>query len=93
MNNSDQNIAVFSGENNNYFQIGNAYLQDEVTVGKVAADPFDRIFIDGDAIRLVIKAFAYTFKEAKHWVDNTEPNKYMGQVSTIMTVLTKRLEI
>ena len=65
LDNSDQNIAFLFKENNNYHQIGNAYLQYEITVGKDAADPPDRFLIDGDVIRLVTNAFAYCFKQAR----------------------------
>ena len=37
LNDSDQNIESIFGENNNYHQIGNAYLQYEVTIEKDAA--------------------------------------------------------
>ena len=47
----------------------------------------------GDAIRLVNNPFAYCFKEAKlskTGVSDTEHNKYVGQVSTIIGALTSK---
>ena len=32
LNNPDQNIEFIFGENNYYHQVGNAYLQDDITV-------------------------------------------------------------
>ena len=37
LNDSDQNIEFIFGENNNYHQTGNAYLQYELTIEKDAA--------------------------------------------------------
>ena len=34
LNQSDQNIEIISGENNNHHQIGNAYLEFNITVRK-----------------------------------------------------------
>ena len=41
LNQSDQNIEFISGENNNYHQVGNAYLELNITVRKNG----DTIFI------------------------------------------------
>ena len=52
------------------------------------------ILYNADVIRLVNNAFAYTFKHAS--ISTTsgseiEINKYVGQVSTIMKVLTSKV--
>ena len=91
LNDSDQNVEYMFGENNNCHQIGNAYLQYELTVEKDVANVADRIFVDADVIRLVNNALAYWFKEARLSVtegSDIEHNKYCGQVSTILRVLT-----
>ena len=91
-NDSDQNIEFIFGENNCH-QIGNANLQYEITVEKDVANVADRVLVDGDVIRLVNKAFAYSFKEARLSTtegSHKEHNKYCGQVSTIMRALTSK---
>ena len=85
----DQNIDFIFGENNSYIQIGNSYLQYDITVRKGDDTNFD----DADVIRLVNNAFAYTFKHAS--ISTTsggeiEINKYVGPTSTMMRVLTSK---
>ena len=90
LDNSDHNIEIIFGENIYYHQIGNAYLQYEITVRKDAAD---RILIVGDAFRLVNNASAYCFKEANFSTTgggDIEHNKYVGQVPTSMRILTSK---
>ena len=65
MINSNQNIDFIFGENNNYHQIGNSYLQYEITIEKDVAVADNRVVVNGDAIRLKSNAFAYCFKEAR----------------------------
>ena len=70
LNNCDQKSEFIFGENSFSHQIGNAYLQYDIVMGKVrleadAPDPINPVFIDGDAIRLMIFVFAYTFKDAR----------------------------
>ena len=93
LDNCDHNIKIIFGDIFNYHQIRNSCLQYEKIVGKDAADPVDRILIDGDNIRLVNIAFAFCFKEAKLAATgggDIEHTKYVGQVSTNMRVLTSR---
>ena len=52
---SDQNFEFNFRENNNYHQIADAYLQNQITIG--ANDNTDFTIID--TIRLVKNAFAY----------------------------------
>ena len=82
------------GEKNNYHQIGNAYIQYEMTKEKDGAVAANRVLVDANVIRLVNYAFAYCFKEAR--VSTTVGsdigrNKYNGQVSTIMIALTSKI--
>ena len=91
INDSYQNKDFTFGEKNNYHQIGNAYLQYELTIEKDVAVAADRVLVNGDAIRLVNIAFAYSFKEALLATtggSDIEYNKYVGQVSIILRVLT-----
>ena len=55
----DQNIEFIFGENNNYHQIGNSYLQFDITVRNPAANSADYT-----PIRLVNNGFAHCSKEA-----------------------------
>ena len=86
LNQSDQNIEFIFGENNNYHQVGNSYLEFDITVRRED----NANFTNNSAIRLTNNAFAYCFKEARLGItsgSDLEHNKYVGQVSTIMRVL------
>ena len=89
LNQSDQNIEFIFGENNNYHQIGNAYLEFNITVRKND----DTNFHHEDPIRLVNNGFAFCFKEARLSTtigSDIEINKFCGQVSTIMRVISNK---
>ena len=59
LNDADQNIEFIFGDNNNYHQIGNSYLQFDITVRpQRVEDAFDA----DSPIRLVNIAFAHCFK-------------------------------
>ena len=55
LNQSHQSIEFIFGENNNYHQIGNAYLEFNITVRKNDTTSFQ----NEDPIRLVNNAFAF----------------------------------
>ena len=77
LNDPDQNIKVIFGENNNYHQFGNAYLEYDVTMRNPVA-----VFDDNSRIRLTNNGLAYVFQEvvvATTSVSNLEHNKYVGQ--------------
>ena len=61
MSQSDQNIEFIFGENNNYHQIGNAYIEFNITVRKNDTTNFH----NDDPIHLVNNGFAHCFKEAR----------------------------
>ena len=84
----DQNVSFLNGENNNYLQISNAYLEFVVTVRNTAAN-----FDTKNGIRLINIAFAYCFKEA--FLSTTggsdlKHNTCVGQVSFIMRSITSK---
>ena len=88
LNVSNQNVEFIFGENNNYHQIGNSYLEFDITVRNNAVN-----FTNASAIRLVNIAFAYCFKEATLSTTGgmeIEHNKYVGPVSTILRLLTSK---
>ena len=89
LNQSDQNIAFIFGENNNYHQIGNASLEFNITVRKNDDTNFHYDY----PVRLVNNGFAYCFKEARLGTtigSDIEINKFCGQVSTIMRVISNK---
>ena len=88
LNQSDQNVKLFFGEKNNYHQIGNGYLEIDITVRKSDSTNFHY----DDPIRLVNNGFAFSFKEARlsTTLGSDEHNKFCGQVSTIMRVISNK---
>ena len=88
LNDSNQNVEFIFGENNNYHQIGNAYLEFDITVRNTAGS-----FTNASVIRLVNNAFAYCFTQATLSTTggmDLEDIKYVGQVSTIMRLITSK---
>ena len=89
LNQSEQNIEFLFGENNNYLQIGNAYLEFNITVRKNDTTNFH----NDDPVRLVENGFAYCFKEARLSTSlgsDIEINKFCGQVFTIMRAISNK---
>ena len=87
LNQSDQNIEFIFGENNNHHQIGDSFLEFDITVRRNDNDDFDH----DSAIRLTNNGLAYVFKEDRLSTTSSsdlEHNKLVGQVSTIMRCLT-----
>ena len=89
VNNENQNIKFYFGENLNYIQLGNAYLEIDILVRRA-----DRTnFTNADEIRLVNNGLAYIFQEGRLSTSagtEIEPNKNLGNVSTIMRLLTQK---
>ena len=95
LNDPDQNIEFVFGENNNYHQVGNSYLQFDIAVRKADNADFDvtNDVATNEVMRLVNNAFAHCFKEGV--IQTTggmeiENIKFIGQVSTIMRALTSK---
>ena len=61
LNVSDQYFELIFGENNNYQQIGNAYLEHEIRIEKNVAVAANRVLVNGENIRVVNNTFAYWF--------------------------------
>ena len=88
LNESNQNIEFIFGENNNYHQVGNGYLELDITARNTAGN-----FTNASVIRLVNNAFAYCFKEGTITTTvgmDIEHNRYVGPVSTIMRLITSK---
>ena len=89
INQSDQINEFIFGENNNYQQIRNAYLEINFTVRKNDTTNFH----NDDPIRLVNNAFAFCFKEARlttSFGGDIEINRFCGQISTVMRVISNK---
>ena len=89
MNQSYQKIEFIFGENNNCHQIGNGYLEFNITALKNDTTNFH----NEDPIRLVNNGYAFCFKEARLSTtlgSDIEHNKFCGQVSTIMKVISTK---
>ena len=88
-NQSDQNNEIIFGENNTYHQIGNGYLEFNITVRK----NYTTNFHIEDPIRLINIGYAFRFKEARLSTtigSDIEHNKFCSQVSTIMKVISNK---
>ena len=93
LNDSNQSVEFIFGENNNYHRIGNAYLELDLTIRKVFEIPNNPNFINTDQIRLLNDAFVFCFTQATLSTTggmDLEDIKYVGQVSTIMRLLTSK---
>ena len=90
LNDSNQSVVFIFSENNNYHQIGNGYLEFDITIRKVVAATNDPNFFK---VRLINKAFAFCFTQATLSTTggmDLEDIKYVGPVSTIMRLLTSK---
>ena len=88
LNQSDQKIEFIFGENINYHQIGNAYLEFNITVRKK-----DTNFHYDDPVRLVNNGYAFCFEEARLSTtigSDIEINKFCGQLSTITRAISNK---
>ena len=89
------NSKLFFGENLKNIQIGNAYLEFVLKIGKVNDETF--ILAENKAnevIGLVIIAFDFTIHDArisKSANTEVEQNKFVGPVSSILKVVTRRV--
>ena len=89
LNQSDQNFEIIVGKNNNYHQIGNGYLEFNITVPKNDTTNFHH----EDPIRLVNNGYAFCFKEARLSTSigsDIEHNKFCGHISFIMKVISNK---
>ena len=87
LNDSDQNVEFIFGENNNYHQVGNYYLEFGITI-RIPSAAFD----DNSAIRMTNNAFAYVFKArlSTRSESDFEHDNFVGEISTILRVLTSK---
>ena len=89
LNQAYHDIEFTFGENNNHHQTGNGFLKFDITVRKTDTTSFHR----EEHVRLVNIAFSFCFKEARlstTLVSDIETNKFCGQVSTIMKVISNK---
>ena len=89
LNQSDENIDIFFGENNNYQQIGNGNLEFNKTLRKNDTTNFH---IE-DPIRFVKNCYAFCSKEPRLSTtigSDIEHNKLCGQVSIILKLISNK---
>ena len=85
----DQHNGLVFRENNNYHQIGDVYFEFDITVPKNDGTNF----LYDDPIRLGNNPIAFCFEEARLSTtvgSDFEHNKFYGQVSTIMKVISNK---
>ena len=88
LNDPNLNIDFNFGENNNYHQIGNSYLELDISVRDPTAG-----FNNNAETRLVNNGFAFYFTEAPIATTGgmeIDQVKFLGQVSTNMRSLTRK---
>ena len=86
LNDPDQNLEFIFGENNNYHQVSNSYLQFDITIQNPTA-----VFTPNTPIRSVNNGFALCFEEGVFSTTGgmeIEKLFFLGQVSTIMRSFT-----
>ena len=87
-------IKFYFGENHNFIQVGNGYLEFDIRIRK--SDNANFIVANdntNEVIRLVNNAFAYTIHDARISTSagvEIEQNKYVGPISTIMRLVTEK---
>ena len=89
VNSENSNFKFFFGENHKFIQVGNGYL--EIALKKRKSDKTN--FADGDVVRLVNDAFAYTIHDAKFSTSSgveIEQYKFVGPISIILRLLAKK---
>ena len=89
VNIENQNIKFYFGENLNYIQIGNTYLEIDIEVRKAERTNFS----NADQIKLVNDGLAFIFQEGRLSTSagtEIEHNRNLGNVSTIMRLLTQK---
>ena len=83
----------YFGENHNFIQVGNGYLEFDIRVRRVNGNAFAiGLAPGGDIIRFFNNAFAYTIHDARISSSagvEIEQNKY-GPISTIMRLVTQQ---
>ena len=87
-------IEFYFGENHNFIQVVNGYLEFDIRIRRADGNPF--VVANPartDVIRLVNNAFAYTIHDAR--ISSIagveiEQNKYCGPVSTIMSIVSQK---
>ena len=86
-------IKFYFGENHNFVQVGNGYLEFDIRIRRDDGNPFTIVAPGNDIIRLVNNAFAYTIHGARISTSagvDIEQNKYVGPISNMMRLVTEK---
>ena len=89
-------IKFYFGDNHNFIQVGNGYLEFDIRIRRDDGNPFTIVAPGNDIIRIVNNAFAYAIHDAKISTSSgveTEQNEYVGPISTIMRLVTQKMVI
>ena len=86
-------IKFYFGENHNFIQVGNGYLEFDIRVKRADGNAFAIVAPGNDIIRLVNNAFASTIHDSR--ISSAagveiEQNKYVRPFSTIMRIITQK---
>ena len=82
-------IQLYFGENHNFIQVGNGYLQFDIRIRKTNNTNFTK----ADEIQLIKNGFAYTIRDARISTSagvEIEQNKEVGPISAIMRLVTQK---
>ena len=93
VNNENSNNNFYFGENHNFIQVGNGYLEFDIKTRKDNNDNFSITFPGHDVIRLLNNASAYTLHDARISTSSgveIEQNKFVGPKSTVMRLVTQK---
>ena len=91
--NENSNIKFCFGENHNFIQVGNGYLEFDIKTRKDDSSIFSITAPGHDVIRLVKNAFAYTLDDARLSISSgveIEQNIFAGPISTLMRLVTQK---
>ena len=86
-------IKFYFGENHNFIQVGNGYLEFDIRIRRANGKSFAIVAPGNDIIRLINNAFAFTIHDARISTSagvEIERNKYVGPISTIMRLITPK---
>ena len=88
VDNENRKIELYFGQNLQFLQVGNSYLELDIEIKK--AD--NTSFAIADESRLVNNGLTFVFQEVQistSYGSETAQNEYLGPVSTIMSFLTQ----
>ena len=89
-------IKFFFGENHNFFQVGNGFLEFDIRVRRADGNRSTIVAPGNDIIRLVNNAFSYSIHDARISTSagvELKQNNYIGPISALMRLVTQKMVI